>query len=85
LLIALGITAVFLVAEVIGGLLTNSLALLADAGHMATDVAALTLALFAIWLARQAAMGERSCGFYRAEVLAALVNAQSRTRVPPPA
>lgn len=75
LLIALGITSLFLVAEVIGGLLTNSLALLADAGHMATDVAALALALFAMWLARRPATAERSYGFYRAEVLAALVNA----------
>lgn len=75
LAIALAITAIFLVAEVIGGLLTNSLALLADAGHMATDVAALALALGAVWLARRPATPERSFGFYRAEVLAALVNA----------
>ncbi len=77
LVLALGITATFLVAEVIGGLLTNSLALLADAGHMATDVAALALALFAIWLARRPATPERSFGFARAEILAALVNAGS--------
>ena len=75
LAIALAITAVFLVAEVIGGLLTNSLALLADAGHMATDVAALALALFAVWLARRPATPERSFGFYRVEILAALTNA----------
>jgi cobalt-zinc-cadmium efflux system protein len=75
LAIAFAITIVFLIAEVIGGLLTNSLALLADAGHMATDVAALALALFAVWLARRPATPERSFGFYRAEVLAALVNA----------
>lgn len=74
LAIALGITAVFLVAEVVGGLLTNSLALLADAGHMATDVAALGLSLFAVWLARRPATPDRSFGFYRAEVLAALAN-----------
>ncbi len=54
LAIALAITSVFLVAEVVGGLLTNSLALLADAGHMATDVAA--LAAFAIWLARRSTL-----------------------------
>ncbi|MDQ3655473.1 MAG: cation diffusion facilitator family transporter [Chloroflexota bacterium] len=77
LVLALVITTVFLVAEVIGGLLTNSLALLADAGHMATDVAALALALFAIWLARRPATPERSFGFARAEILAALVNAGS--------
>lgn len=75
LLIAFAITATFLVIEVIGGLITNSLALLADAGHMATDVAALGLSLFAIWLASRPATPQRSYGFYRAEVLAALINA----------
>ncbi len=74
LAIALGITLAFLIVEVIGGLLTGSLALLADAGHMATDVAALALALFAGWLARRPATPERSFGYRRAEVLAALVN-----------
>jgi len=72
---ALAITIVVLVVEVAGGLLTNSLALLADAGHMATDVAALALSLFAVWLARRPATPARSFGFLRAEVLAALVNA----------
>ncbi|MDQ4078367.1 MAG: cation diffusion facilitator family transporter [Chloroflexota bacterium] len=75
LAIALIITSVFLVIEVIGGLLTNSLALLADAGHMLTDVAALGLSLFATWLARRPATPRRSFGYQRAEVLAALVNA----------
>lgn len=75
LAIALGITLTFLVVEVLGGLLTDSLALLADAGHMATDVGALALALFAGWLARRPPTPERSFGFRRAEVLAALVNA----------
>ena len=70
LAIALAITSVFLVAEVAGGILTNSLALLADAGHMATDVAALGLSLFAIWLARRPATPERSFGYLRAEILA---------------
>jgi len=74
LAIALAITSIFLVAEVIGGIVTGSLALLADAGHMATDVAALALALFASWLARRPATPERSFGFNRAEVLAALLN-----------
>jgi cobalt-zinc-cadmium efflux system protein len=77
LAIALAITTAFLLVEVIGGLLTNSLALLADAGHMATDVAALALALFAIWLARRPATAERSFGYLRAEILAALVNGAS--------
>lgn len=75
LLIALVITAGFMIVEVIGGVVTNSLALLADAGHMLTDVAALGLSLFAIWLAKRPATSERSYGFLRAEVLAALVNA----------
>ena len=75
LLLALLITAGFMVVEVIGGLVTNSLALLADAGHMLTDVAALALSLFAIWLAKRPATLSRSYGFLRAEVLAALVNA----------
>lgn len=75
MVIALLITAGFMVVEVIGGLLTNSLALLADAGHMLTDVAALALSLFAIWLAKRPATPERSYGFLRAEVLAAFINA----------
>ncbi len=75
LAIALAITAIFLIVEVVGGLLTGSLALLADAGHMLTDVAALALALGAIWLARRPATPARSFGYLRAEVLAALVNA----------
>ncbi|HQZ90937.1 MAG TPA: cation diffusion facilitator family transporter [Thermomicrobiales bacterium] len=75
LAIALAITAIFLVVEAAGGLLTGSLALLADAGHMLTDVAALALALFAIWLAQRPATPTRSFGYLRAEVLAALANA----------
>lgn len=74
LAVALAITVVFMIVEVIGGLLTGSLALLADAGHMATDAAALALALGAVWLAQQPPTRERTFGFYRAEVLAALVN-----------
>ena len=73
--IALGITTVFLVVEVAGALLTNSLALLADAAHMLTDVAAIALALFAIWLADRPTRAERTFGYLRAEILAALVNA----------
>lgn len=75
LLIAFAITVVFLVVEAAGGWLTGSLALLADAGHMLTDVAALGLSLFAIRLARRPATPEYSFGFQRAEVLAAAVNA----------
>lgn len=75
LAIALAITLTFMVAEIVGGLMTRSLALLADAGHMATDAAALALALAAAWLARRPPTPSRSFGLYRAEVLAALVNA----------
>lgn len=65
----------FAVVEVLGGLATSSLALLADAGHMASDGASLGLALFAIWLGRRPATPTRSFGFRRAEILAAFVNA----------
>ena len=62
-------------AEVAGGLLTGSLALLADAGHMLSDAAALALSLFALWIADRRAPGAlRTYGYYRAEILAALVN-----------
>ncbi len=81
LAIALAITTTFLVVEVIGGVITGSLALLADAGHMLTDAAALALALFASWLARRPATPERSYGFLRAEVLAALVNSATLVAV----
>jgi len=68
------ITAVFMIAEVVGGLLSNSLALLADAGHMFTDVAALGLSVFAMRLARTPPTGKRTFGYVRLEILAALVN-----------
>jgi cobalt-zinc-cadmium efflux system protein len=64
----------YMVAEVVGGLLSGSLALLADAGHMFSDAAALSLALFAIWIAQRPPTPERTYGYYRIEVLAALVN-----------
>ena len=64
----------YMVAEVLGGIMANSLALLADAGHMLSDVAALGLSLFAIWFARRPPNPRRTYGYYRAEVLAALVN-----------
>lgn len=72
--IALIITAVFLMAEFIGALYTNSLALLADAGHMLTDVAALGLSLFAMWFSTRRATPSKTYGFYRVEILAALLN-----------
>ena len=71
---ALAITAAFLVAEVVGGLAANSLALLADAGHMLTDVAALSLSLFVAWFSRQPVDGRKTYGYLRWEILAALVN-----------
>ena len=74
LLIAMAITATFMVVELVGGLLTNSLALLADAGHMATDVTALAVALLAHWLASKPHSAVRSYGSIRAEILAALAN-----------
>lgn len=64
----------FMVVEFVGGIAFNSLALLADAGHMLTDAASLALALFAVWLAGRPATPARSFGFRRAEILAALAN-----------
>ena len=64
----------YMLAEVIGGWLSGSLALLADAGHMATDAAAIGVALIAMWIAQREASPERTFGFYRVEVLAALLN-----------
>ena len=75
LTITLILTGGFLIAEVVGGLMTGSLALLADAGHMLTDVGGLALSLFAIRFAAKPATPERTYGYYRAEILAALTNA----------
>ena len=74
LAIVLALTAGFTVVEIIGGLLTGSLALLADAGHMLSDNLSLGLALFAAWLAGRPATPEKSFGYRRAEILAALAN-----------
>lgn len=70
----LALTAVFTVVEAVGGWLANSLALLADAGHMLGDAAALGLALFALWFARRPASSKHTFGYYRTEILAALAN-----------
>jgi cobalt-zinc-cadmium efflux system protein len=70
----LALSAGYLVAEVIGGLFTGSLALLADAGHMLADVGALALSLFAFWLAERPAGAGRTFGWHRFEILAALAN-----------
>jgi len=71
---SLAILGTFFVVELIGGFLTNSLALLSDAGHLLTDVAAIGLALFAQWFARKPSSAERSFGYRRVEILAALAN-----------
>ena len=68
------LAALYLVAEVVGGWWTNSLALLADAGHMLSDVAALAISMAALRAAARAATPERTWGFHRAEALAALAN-----------
>ena len=72
--IALAVAFVVLITEVAGGILTNSLALLADAGHMVSDVLAVSIALVAIWMANRPASAKRTFGYHRAEVLAAAAN-----------
>jgi len=73
--IALGLTTTFLIAEIIGGILTNSLALISDAAHMFTDSAALAISLAAIRIGKRPADTERTFGYYRFEILAAAFNA----------
>ena len=75
LLFVLAITVVVVVVQVIGALVTDSLALLADAGHMFTDVAGVSLALIAVSFAARPATPERTFGYYRVEILAAVANA----------
>jgi cobalt-zinc-cadmium efflux system protein len=72
--IVLYLSIAYMFAEAVGGWLTNSLALLADAGHMLSDVAALGLSLFAGWISRRPTTPRHTFGYYRAEILAALVN-----------
>lgn len=72
--IALVVLSVFFVVELVGGLLTNSLALVSDAAHLLSDVAAVALALFAQWFARRPPSAMRSFGYRRVEILAALLN-----------
>ncbi len=71
---ALGLTIVIAVAEGVGGFLAHSLALLADAWHMVTDAGALGLSLFALWIAQRPPTAEKTFGYYRLEILAALFN-----------
>lgn len=68
------LTFVYMIVEAVGGWLTNSLALVADAGHMLTDVAALSLTLAAIWFGSRPATAKKTFGYYRLEILAAFVN-----------
>jgi cobalt-zinc-cadmium efflux system protein len=75
LLVVLAITVVVLIAELVGSAVTGSLALLADAGHMFTDVAGILLAVLAVTFAARPATLERTFGYYRLEILAAVVNA----------
>ncbi|MBK1894386.1 cation diffusion facilitator family transporter [Chryseobacterium paridis] len=75
LLIVLSLSGTYLIAEVIGGILTNSLALLADAAHMLTDVVGLLLAFIAIKIGERKANTKKTFGYYRTEILAAVINA----------
>ena len=70
-----GLSLVMLIVEAVGGLVSNSLALLADAGHMLTDVSGIGLALLAIWFAGRAPTDGRTFGYLRLEILAAVANA----------
>ena len=95
---AFGLTTVFLVAEVVGGLMTNSVALLSDAAHMGTDVIALAISLVAVRLSRRPPDAKRTYGYARLEAIGALINggmlflvagyilweAVGRFRAPPP-
>lgn len=74
LLLVLCITSFYMVAEFLGGYFSNSLALTADAGHMLSDVGALALSFFALWLSSKKAPIEKTYGYYRAEIFAALIN-----------
>src|SRR6476661_698521 len=74
LALVLGLTVAFMVIEAIGGWLSGSLALLADAGHMLTDAGALGLTLFSAWIGLRPANAKKTYGYRRWEILAALVN-----------
>lgn len=75
--VVLGLTFAYAVAEVVGGMWAGSLALLADAGHMFTDVASLALALGALWMAQRPATVRHTYAYGRVEILAALLNGLS--------
>lgn len=75
--VSLALITGYMVVEVVGGLVSGSLALLADAGHMLTDAAAIGLALLALWISGRPASIGQTFGFHRTEILAALLNALS--------
>lgn len=75
LVLVLAISSIVFIVQLVGGILANSLALLADAGHIFTDVAGVALALGAIWMASRPPSEARTFGWYRAEILAAAINA----------
>src|SRR5262245_18379849 len=75
LIAVFGLTLAIFVIEVVGGLLSNSLALIADAGHVFTDVFGIGFALAAIWIAERRGTSGRTCGFLRLEIFAAVANA----------
>ncbi|MBI5669454.1 MAG: cation diffusion facilitator family transporter [Chloroflexi bacterium] len=75
LVIVFMLTLIYLVIQIIGGIITNSLALLADAAHMLTDAGGIALALFAAWIAQKPASPSKTYGYYRVEILAAFIHA----------
>src|ERR1700724_2223876 len=74
LLIVLGVTSAYFATELIGGYLSGSLALLSDAVHMLTDIAALCLSLLTLWISSRPASSGKTYGYLRAEILGALLN-----------
>lgn len=77
--IVLGLTFLYMIMEILGGLWSHSLALWADAGHMFTDTAALSLALFTAWMTGRLKSQQNTYGFYRMEILAAFINGVALT------
>lgn len=81
LILVVVLTGLYMFAEFFGGLWTGSLALLADSGHMLADVAALLLALMALWFGARPATSQKTFGYYRLEILAALINGVGLTLI----
>jgi len=81
LVLVLALTGLYMFAELFGGLWTGSLALLADSGHMLADVAALLLALMALWFGARPATTQKTFGYHRLEILAALINGVGLTLI----